>query len=49
MVSPLNLLNDCLNSCLSRTFLITFFAIGAAALLPDPPCSATTLIAYFDR
>ena len=31
----------------SKTFLITCFAIGAAALLPDPPCSTTTLIAYF--
>ena len=25
---------------------ITGFAIGAAALLPEPPCSTTTLIAY---
>ena len=25
---------------------MTFLAIGAAALLPEPPCSITTLIAY---
>ena len=38
---------DFLKSCLSITFLIIFFAIGAAALLPVPPCSTRTLIAYF--
>ena len=35
-----------LNSCLSKTFFITFLAIGAAPELPEPPCSTTTLIAY---
>ena len=33
-------------SCLSIISLKSFFAIGAAVELPDPPCSITTLIAY---
>ena len=41
------LLNDFLSSWRSNTFLIIFFAMGAADLLPEPPCSTTTLIAYF--
>jgi len=35
-----------LNLCLSKTFFIIFFAIGAATALPAPPCSITTLIPY---
>ena len=35
-----------LSLCLSTINLKSFFAIGAAAELPDPPCSITILIAY---
>ena len=35
-----------LNSCLSIINLKSFFAIGAAVELPDPPCSITILSAY---
>ena len=35
-----------LSSCLSIIFLNNFFAIGAAAELPDPPCSTKTVKAY---
>ena len=35
-----------LSSCLSIINLNNFFARGAAAELPDPPCSTTTLNAY---
>ena len=35
-----------LSSCLSIINLKSFFAIGAAAELPDPPCSITILNAY---
>ena len=45
MFSPVWLLLLLLSSCLSRTFFITFFAMGAA-LPPEPPCSTKTLIAY---
>ena len=47
MESPGKLLIDCRKLCLSRTFFIIFLAIGAADLLPEPPCSTTTLIEYF--
>ena len=35
-----------LSSCLSIINLKSFFAIGAAVELPDPPCSITILNAY---
>ena len=37
----------CLSMIVSIIFFINLLAKGAAALLPDPPCSTKTLIAYF--
>ena len=39
-------ITDCLISCRSMICLNNFFAIGAAVVLPFPPCSTTILSAY---